>query len=51
MGGIIRVIKGGYIGDYLWGYYKRVIKGDTGSLDSGSHGLTRATPSGSVSLA
>ena len=30
-------LKGDYIGDYIWDYY-RVIKGDTRSLDYGSYG-------------
>ena len=30
-------LTGGYVGDYIGEYY-RVIKGDTWSLDHGSHG-------------
>ena len=32
-------LKGGYIGDYIWDYY-RVTKGDTRSLDCSSHELS-----------
>ena len=30
-------LRGGYIGDYIWDYYRGLLKGDTRSLDYSSH--------------